>query len=189
MFFPLVIGRCIACQSGIKGSSPLWGWGFRNGGAIIVERETDYLRLAVSVPRYWLWQGMQVYRVLPLDTNWIWKLQFIHQIKPITKMQFSLSALTFNQPLLTTLRLLFYSEHFCFRKRLWELSWKGFLLAFLTLSFLEDSLFLVVLPNLGENDQHLFQISTPIPHSFFSSPPTAICFPLPIKKQLHYHPL
>lgn len=69
MFFPLVIEKNIACQSDIKRFFPplrLQEW-----GAIIVEREMDYLRLAASLP--WYWQGLQVYTVLPTDTNWIWK--------------------------------------------------------------------------------------------------------------------
>ena len=48
MFFPLVIEKNIACQSDIKRFFPslrLQDW-----GAIIVEREMDYLRLAASLP-------------------------------------------------------------------------------------------------------------------------------------------
>lgn len=49
-------------------------------------------------------------------------------------MQFSLSALVFNQPLLITLKLLFYSNISVSGKGLGNLSWKDFLVAFLTLN-------------------------------------------------------
>ena len=48
VFFPLVIEKNIDCQSDIKGFFPplrLQEW-----GAIIVEREMDYLRLAATLP-------------------------------------------------------------------------------------------------------------------------------------------
>lgn len=42
---------------------------------------------------------------------------------------------------------------------------------------------MVTLLNLGKSDQHLFQISTPVPHSVFLFS-TVICLSLPIKKAI-----